>query len=224
MSILDWRVENRPRERLIAAGAQALSDAELLAIFLRTGTRGKTAVDLAQQLLSQFGSLNQLLTASQTRFCAEHGLGVSKFATLQAVLEMARRATLEGLKTQPILNSPNAVQQYLQIWLRNKPFEVFVALYLDTQNHLIEIQELFRGTINQTAVYPREVVKNALAVNAAAVMFAHNHPSGCAEPSRADQMLTQTLKTALSVVDIDVIDHFIIAGATYYSFAQHGQL
>ncbi len=224
MSILDWNLEQRPRERLLSQGATALSDAELLAIFLRTGVKGLTAVDLAQQLLTKFGGLSQILSANQTHFCDALGLGPSKFATLAAVLEMARRSSLQMLKQTDALNSPQSVQQFLQYWLRNKPYEVFVLLMLDNQNHLIQALELFRGTVNQTAVYPREVVKTCLDHNASAVIFAHNHPSGCAEPSRADQILTQTLKTSLSLVDIQVLDHLIIAGPSSFSFAQHGQL
>jgi DNA repair protein RadC len=224
MSILDWNKEQRPRERLLCNGADVLSDAELLAIFLRTGVKGITAVDLAQQLLTKFGGLSQILSANQATFCEALGLGPSKFATLAAVLEMAKRSSLQELKQTSALNSPQAVQDFLRYWLRGKHYEVFVLLMLDNQNHLIRALELFRGTVNQTAVYPREVVKTCLDHNACSVIFAHNHPSGCAEPSRADQILTQTLKTSLSLVDIQVLDHLIIAGPANFSFAQHGQL
>jgi DNA repair protein RadC len=222
MRITDWDAANRPRERLLNQGATVLSDAELLAIFLRTGIKGTNAVELAQQLLAYFGGLTGLFQANRDQFCAQPGMGDAKYAALQAVTEMARRAMATPLKTQNALASPEAVQHYLQLWLRHRPYEVFAVLYLDGQNQLIEARELFRGTVNQTAVYPREVVKLALQLNSSAVILAHNHPSGCAEPSRADQVLTQAIKNAMALVDIQVLDHLIVAANHHYSFARHG--
>lgn len=224
MGILDWSPENRPRERLLQQGAQVLSDAELLAIFLRTGLRGKTAVDLAHDLLAQFGGISAILGADRRTFCSNPGLGPCKFATLQAILEMTKRAHLDPLKKQPVLADPEAVHRFLGSWLQHQPFEIFAILLLDSQNRLIQAQELFRGTVNQTSVYPREVVKSCMSAGAVSVIFSHNHPSGCAEPSRADLYLTQTLKSALSLVDVSVLDHVIVAGTERYSFAQHGQI
>jgi DNA repair protein RadC len=222
MRITQWEAANRPRERLLGQGGSALSDAELLAIFLRTGIAGINAVELAQQLLAHFGGLNGLFSASQDEFCAHKGMGTAKFAALQAVIEMARRAILAPLRQQNALTSPGAVQQFLQLWLRHRPYEVFAVLFLNGQNQLLEARELFRGTVNQTAVYPREVVKLALQMNASAVILAHNHPSGCAEPSQADQILTKAIKQAMALVDIQVLDHLIVAANQHYSFAHHG--
>jgi DNA repair protein RadC len=222
MRITQWELASRPRERLLSQGASVLSDAELLAIFLRTGIKGINAVELGQQLLAQFGGLSGIFSATQAQFCAQPGMGEAKYAALQAVLEMARRAITAGLKQQNALASPEAVQQFLTLWLRHRPYEVFAVLYLDGQNQLIEARELFRGTVNQTAVYPREVVKLALQLNAGAVILAHNHPSGCAEPSRADQVLTQAIKQAMALVDIQVLDHLIVAANQHYSFARNG--
>ena len=224
MAITDWTTDSRPRERLLSKGAAALSDAELLAIFLRTGISGRTAVDLGNYLLADFGSLANVLSANQKAFCDRPGLGPAKYAGLQAVLEMARRAVTQSLKKTSTLGSPEEVNAYLQYWMRDKPFEVFSVLFLDTQNRLIEAKELFRGTVSQTAVYPREVVRQAINANASSVILAHNHPSGCAEPSPADTRLTRVLKEALAIVDIQVLDHLIIAGPNHYSFAANGQL
>ncbi len=224
MAITDWSLETRPRERLLSHGAAALNDAELVALFLRTGIKGKTAVDIAHELLTAFGGLRGIISAEQSAFCAHAGLGPAKFASLQAVLEMARRAVQQNLKETNVLSSPSAVNEYLRFWLRDKPYEIFAVLFLDSQNRLIKAQEMFRGTVTQTAVYPREVVKQALQLNACAVVLAHNHPSGCAEPSRADLHLTSALKQALGIVDIQVCDHVIVAGPTNYSFAANGTL
>ncbi len=224
MPIHAWPESERPRERLLRQGASALSDAELLALFLRTGVAGKSAVDVARECLARFSGLTGLFGASQQSFCEIDGLGPAKFAQLQAVLEMARRALSETLAERPLFQSPGAVRDYLRLAIGAKPFEVFFALFLDAQHRLLAADELFRGTLNQTSVYPREVVKRALAVNAAAVVFAHNHPSGVAEPSRADEMLTATLKSALELVDIRTLDHFIVAGPNVYSFSEHGRL
>lgn len=225
MAITDWPVHERPRERLLAQGADVLSDAELLAIFLRVGIRGKSAVDLARELLSHFGSLNSLFAASEAELSRVPGMGQAKYAQLQAVLEMARRALGETLRARDLLGSPAAVRDWLRLQLAGLPHEVFMLVLLDAQNRLIHAEELFRGTLTQTSVYPREVVKLALAHNAAAAILAHNHPSGAAEPSRADELLTRALKDALALVDIRVLDHFIVAGnAAPLSFAERGLL
>jgi DNA repair protein RadC len=222
MSIADWPEGERPREKLLARGATALSDAELLAIFLRTGVAGKSAVDLARELLGKYGSLTQLFAASRNDFCATRGMGPAKFVQLQAVLEMSRRALQEELQRGDALNSPRAVRDYLQLLLAGRQQEVFMVLFLDTQHRVIAFDELFHGTLSQTSVYPREVVKRALAHNAAAVILAHNHPSGVAEPSGADQLLTTALKQALALVDVAVLDHFVVAAGQTLSFAEQG--
>jgi len=224
MAITDWPADQRPRERLIQHGPHALSDAELLAVFLRVGVSGKSAVDLGRDMVGHFGSLNGLFSASLGEFSAINGLGPAKFAQLQAVLELARRALLEELKAGVTLGSPGAVKQYLQLTLAKRAYESFAVLFLDVKNRLIEVNELFRGTLTHTSVYPREVVKAALGHNAASVILAHNHPSGTPDPSAADRTLTQALKDALALVDVRVLDHFVVAGHTVYSFAEHGQL
>lgn len=223
MAITDWPEDERPRERLLARGAASLSDAELLAIFLRVGVKGKSAVDLARQLISHFGSLNGLFAASQSAFSSIPGMGSAKYAQLQAVLEMARRALAEPMRERNAFSSPSAVRDYLQLHLSGLLHEVFFALWLDSQHRLLAAEELFRGTLAQTSVYPREVVKRALAQNAAAVVFAHNHPSGVAEPSSADETLTRSLKQSLALVDVRVLDHFVVAGQSPpLSFAERG--
>ena len=222
MAITDWPEDQRPRERLIKLGAASLSDAELLAVFLRTGVRGKSAVDLARDMVSHFGSLSKLFTATIKDFSAIHGLGNAKYAQLQAVLELSKRAINEELTINASLSSPQAVKNYLKLLLGHKTHESFAVLFLDIKNRLIISEELFRGTLSQASVYPREVVKAALSHNAAALILAHNHPSGSCEPSRADIDLTQSLKQALSLVDIKVLDHFIVANPHVYSLAEHG--
>ncbi len=224
MAITDWPAGERPRERLLREGAQALSDAELLAIFLRVGVRGKSAVDLAREMMGRFGSLNGLFAASRAACTEVKGLGDAKYAQLQAVLEMARRALAEGMRQRDALASPQAVRDYLRLKLAGLPHEVFMAVFLDAQNRVLEAEELFRGSLTQTSVYPREVVKRALAHNAGAVILAHNHPSGVAEPSQADRWLTDQLKAALAVVDVKVLDHFVVAGGQCLSFAERGWL
>lgn len=212
MSIVDWPEGERPRERLLQHGAAALSAAELLAIFLRTGVAGKSAVDLARELLDRFGDLKRLFAADEATFCAVHGMGRAKYVQLQAVLEMARRALGEEMKVRDALSSPHAARDYLRLSLSGRQQEVFVALFLDAQHRVITVEEMFQGTLTQTSVYPREVVKRALFHNAAAIIFAHNHPSGVAEPSQSDLLLTGVLKQALQLVDVRVLDHFIVAG------------
>jgi len=224
MAITDWPLSERPRERLLARGAAALADAELLAILLRTGIRGKSAVDLARELLGRFGSLTALLEAEPAKIGSTPGLGNAKLAHLQAALELARRALKEELSQRDALSSPRAVRDYLRLSLAGRDHEVFVVLLLDAQHRVTAFEELFRGTLTQTSVYPREVVKCALKHNAAAVIFAHNHPSGIAEPSHADEILTRSLKAALALVDIQVLDHFIVAGTRTLSFAERGLL
>ena len=224
MAITDWPEGERPREKLLARGAASLSDAELLAIFLRVGVPGKSAVDLARDLLAHFGSLTRLFGSDQAAFSAFPGMGPAKFAQLQAVLEMSRRALSEEMRAGDALNSPGAVRDWLRLKLSGLPHEVFLAVFLDAQNRVIEAEELFRGTLTQTSVYPREIVKRALARNAAGVILAHNHPSGVAEPSQADRWLTDQLKAALGLVDVKVLDHFIVAGGAGLSFAERGWL
>lgn len=222
MSIKDWPAEERPREKLLQRGANALTDAELLAIFLRIGTQGKSAVDLARDLLDEFGSLQALLNADQSRFCQSHGLGQAKYAQLQAVMEMARRHFAEILKRGNALTSPDLTRAYLSAQLRGLSYEVFSCLFLDNQHRVIIWEELFRGTIDGASVYPREVAKRALFHHAAAVIFAHNHPSGISEPSQADRQITDKLRQALALFDIRVLDHFIVGDGAPYSFAEHG--
>lgn len=220
--ITDWPVDERPREKLLQRGAAALSDAELLAIFLRTGRRGKTAVDLARDLLSEFGGLRALLNAEQTQFCAINGLGAAAFAQLQAVLEMGRRHWEEPLRRGAALTSTQAAQRFLNAQLRDHATEVFAALFLDTRHRIIAFEPLFRGSLEKTAAPPREVVRRALHHNAAAVIVAHNHPSGTAAPSAADHALTERLRDALTLMDIRLLDHIIIGADAAASMAQQG--
>jgi DNA repair protein RadC len=222
MAISDWPESERPREKLLKNGAAHLSDAELLAIFLRTGMAGKSAVDLARELLTGFHGLTGLFSAEQSAFCQVRGMGPAKYAQLQAVLEMARRALAEKMKNGDAMSSPESVRDYLRLTLQGKKHEIFVGIFLDAQNRTIAAEELFKGTLTQTSVYPREVVKRALHHNAAAIIFAHNHPSGLAEPSRADEILTQSLKQALALVDVNVLDHFIVGAGSAMSFAERG--
>ena len=224
MAIREWPEAERPREKLLARGPEALSDAELLAIFLRTGVSGKTAVDLARELLGRFGGLRQLLAVEQDTFCATAGLGPAKYAQLQAVLEMGRRHLGERLQRGIALSSPLDTRRYLEACLRDRPHEVFCCVFLDNRHRVLAFEELFRGTLNGATVYPREVVKRALAYNAAAVILVHNHPSGVAEPSQADRSLTTRLKEALGLVDVRVLDHLVIGDGETVSFCERGLL
>jgi DNA repair protein RadC len=224
MAITDWPEDDRPREKLLSKGAASLSDAELLAIFLRTGVVGKSAVDLARELLKRFDNLSGIFSASQDAFTEVNGMGPAKYVQFQAVLEMASRALAEKMREPHLLNSPQAVRDYLRLTLQSKPHEVFVGIFLDAQHRVIEVEELSSGTLTQTSVYPREVVKRALYHNAAAVIFAHNHPSGVAEASRADEDLTRALKQALKLIDVSVLDHFIVGAGGVLSFAERGLL
>ncbi|MDD2833676.1 MAG: DNA repair protein RadC [Methylotenera sp.] len=224
MAITDWPASERPREKLVELGAEALSDAELLAIFLRVGVVGKSAVDLARDLLNQFGSLNGIFAASESELSQVHGIGSSKYVQLQAIFEMSRRALNEQLQVRDVFSSPQQVRDYLVLKLGALMREVFLVLFLDAQNRLIGTEELFSGTLTQTSVYPREVVKRAMHYNAAGVILAHNHPSGVVMQSQADELITQQLKQALQLVDVRVLDHFIVAGNQTLSFAERGLL
>lgn len=224
MAIKDWPLQERPREKLLVAGAAALSDAELLALFLHSGTRGNTAVDLARDLLNQFGSLRQLLEADQSSLCAASGVGNASYAQLQAVLELGRRHLLQSLKRSDVLTSPQNTRRYLTSHLRACQQEVFLCLFLDSRHAVIACEELFYGTIDGASVYPREVVKRSLKHNAAALILAHNHPSGVAEPSQADVRITERLKAALALVDIRVLDHMVVGDGEVVSLAERGLL
>ncbi len=224
MPINDWPMDERPREKLLLRGASALSDAELLAIFLRTGIAGKTAVDLARDLLHEHRGLRNLLAASQQQFCSSKGLGAAKFAQLQAVLEMSKRHLQERMQRGDALSNPDETRHFLNARLRDYPHEVFAILFLDNQHRVIEFEELFHGTIDGATVHPREVIRRALHHNAAALILAHNHPSGLTEPSHSDQSITQKLKDALALVDIRLLDHFIIGDGAPTSLAERGML
>lgn len=223
MSISDWPVRERPRERLLEQGANALSDAELLAIFLRTGVKGKSAVDLARDLLNAFGGLRQMFCADEKEFCSVKGLGQAKYVQLQACLEMSRRFLRESLEREGPLSNPDDAKQFLQIRMRDYENEVFACLLLDTKNRVIEFEEIFTGTLHSAEVHPREVVKLALKHNANSIIFAHNHPSGDANPSQSDIEITCALKEALALIDIKVLDHLII-GNDVLSLAELGRL
>ena len=220
--LLGLPAESRPREKLLARGADALSDAELLALLLRTGIHGKHVMLLAQELLEGLGGVGGLLHAAPAALARIKGLGPAKRAELLAVMALAKRALQHGLREQPLFNSPVAVREYLQLQMGGRAHEVFAVMFLDSQNRLIALEELFRGTLNQTSVYPREVVLRALHHHAAAVVLAHNHPSGEARPSRADESLTQTLKAALALVDVRVLDHFVVTRTEACSMAEMG--
>jgi DNA repair protein RadC len=223
MAIKDWPAAERPREKLLARGAAALSDAELLAIFLRTGVSGQSAVDLARGLLDEFGGLRPLLQAEQPVFCRGRGLGEAKYVQLQAVLEMGRRHLFETVQRGDALSSPEDTRRFLSARLRDYAFEVFACLFLDNRHRVIAFEELFRGTIDGASVHPREVLRRALFHNAAAVILAHNHPSGVAEPSQSDQRITRRLSDALALVDVRVLDHLVVADEVV-SFAERGLL
>jgi DNA repair protein RadC len=222
MAISHWPVNERPRERLLARGADTLTDAELVAVLLRTGLPGKSAVDLARELLQQYQGVAGMLAAADLEKIK--GLGPAKRAQFAAAIELARRSLQEKMKETAALTSPGEVRDYLRLALSRREEEAFVCIWLDAQHKVIEIKEAFKGTLTQTSVYPREIVKAALARNAAAVIFAHNHPSGVAQPSQADELLTRNLKEALALVDVKVLDHFIVAGNQAISFAERGLL
>nr|WP_281177821.1 DNA repair protein RadC [Polynucleobacter sinensis] len=218
----EWPKLERPREKLRMLGASALSDAELLAIFLRVGVKGKSAVALAQDLLDHFGNLPRLLSCAPEELTRIHGMGISKWAQIQAAYELVKRSLEEKLSQESIFSSPSYVREFLQAKFGRLPHEVFLCLYLDSRLHLIECQELFRGSLSHTAVYPREILKEALSRNASALIVAHNHPSGNPLPSSADQALTKTLSEALQLVDIPLLDHCIVSGSGFFSFSDAG--
>jgi DNA repair protein RadC len=222
MHIRDWPLAERPREKLLQLGSGALSEAELLAIWLRNGTSGMSAIDVARTLLARFGSLRSVLTAERNELCRERGVGPARWAELQAALEIVRRHHLERLRTGPALQSPRAAREYLILRLRDREHEVFCCLFLDSRHRLISCEELFRGTVDGASVHPREVVKQALARNATAVILAHNHPSGVAEPSQADEIITTRLRDALALVEIRLLDHLIIGDGNCTSLAEKG--
>lgn len=224
MSIRDWPAAERPREKLLERGATSLSDAELLAIFLRTGVAGCSAVDLARRLLNEFGSLRALLEADRVSFCSHLGLGVAKFVQLQAVLEIARRHLAEQLSRASALESPQAVRDFLKARLRHEPHEVFACLFMDNRHRVLSFEVLFHGSIDNASVYPRQIVKRALAHNAAALILTHNHPSGVAEPSDSDRLLTRRIVDALALIDVRVLDHFIVGDGEPQSMAELGML
>ena len=224
MTIRDWPGSERPREKLLERGAQALSDAELLAVLLGSGARGRSAVELARALIAEFGSLRKLLNAEARRCLAQTGIGPARYASLKAAVELARRHFREALHAGPALAAPEETRTFLVAQLRDRPYEVFCCLYLDNRHRLIAFEELFRGTIDRAGVHPREVLRQTLLHNAAAVIFAHNHPSGVLEPSQADELITRRLKEALALMDVRVLDHFIIGDGQCYSFSEAGLL
>jgi len=224
ISIRHWPHAERPREKLLERGAQALSDAELLGILLGAGVRGHSALDLARTLIAEFGSLRALMSAERARLLRQRGIGPARYAVLRAALELARRHFREALQAGPALAAPEATRTFLLAQLRDRPYEVFCCLYLDNRHRLIGFEELFRGTIDRAGVHPREVLRQTLAHNAAAVILAHNHPSGVLEPSQADELITRRLKEALGLLDVRVLDHFIIGDGLCFSFAEHGLL
>ena len=224
MVLKDIPADARPREKLLANGAGALADAELIALLLRTGLKGLSVLQLAQQLLDQFGGIQGLLHAQTDDLTRIKGLGPAKRAEIAAVIELARRALVQQLAERPVFDAPAKVKHYLRLQLGGRGFEVFAVMFLDAQNRLLRLEEMFRGTLTQTSVYPREVVKRALELHAGALILAHNHPSGAAEPSKADEYLTQTLKAALQLVDVRVLDHLVVGRNEVVSFAERGLL
>jgi DNA repair protein RadC len=224
MAIRDWPLDERPREKLLARGAGALTDAELLAILLHSGIAGASALDLAKDILKNFASLRKLIAADRQKFCAQPGLGLARFAQMQAALEISRRQLTESLRAGPALSTPRATQDFLFSQIRDLEHEVFCCIYLDNRHRLIHFAELFRGTIDGASVHPREIVKQALQQNCAAVIVAHNHPSGIAEPSRADELITLKIKEALALVDIRLLDHIVVGDGVAVSLAERGLL
>ncbi len=222
MRIMDLPQEQRPRERLLAFGAHTLTDAELLAIVLCTGTNGKSAIEMASDLIRRFGSLGRLLAAAPEEFKDISGLGPAKRSLIQAVLELARRSLKEELCDSPVLQSPQAVGHYLRLRFSGQPYESFVAIFLDMQSRLLACEEVARGTLDRVTLYPREIIKMALRQNAAAVIFAHNHPHGCAQPSKLDQALTKQLKQLMSSIEVSMHDHLIVTESALWSFRENG--
>jgi DNA repair protein RadC len=224
MTIREWPRTERPREKLLERGAQALSDGELLALMLGSGTEGESAVELARTLIAKFGSLRDLLKADRSRWLEQRGIGLARYAALQAALELARRHYREPLRVGSALTAPDATRKFLLAQLRDRPYEVFCCLYLDSRHRLIAFEELFRGTIDGASVHPREVLRQTLFHNAAALILAHNHPSGVLEPSHADEFITRRLKDALGLLDVRVVDHLIVGDGHCFSFCEHGLL
>ena len=222
MPITDWPEEERPREKLLSLGAAALSNAELLAIFLRTGRRGKSAVDISLELLTQFGGFRKMMSATETEFCQIKGLGVAKYALIQAAAELGKRYLLEELAAKEKISSPRDTEKYLRIKLRDYNHEIFACIFLDKMHQILSFAEISHGTIDRAHIYPREVVERALKEKASAVIFAHNHPSGSTSPSAADKDITELLKKALNLINIKVLDHFIVGKNKIFSFAEHG--
>ena len=224
MSIKDWPEDERPREKLLKYGSQSLSDAELLAIFLRVGTRGQSAIELARALIQHFGSLNKLMSTSASQFCTRPGMGPAKYSQLQACMEMSKRCFHNEIQERCVITSPEATQNFLRSAIIHKNHEVFGCLYLNSQHQVLKFEELFQGTIDSASVYPREIVTKVLENNAAAVIFCHNHPSGSTKPSQADILLTKRLIKALALIDVRVLDHMIVAGSQVVSMAELGML
>lgn len=224
MTIRDWPTQERPHEKLLARGAQQLSDAELLAIFIHTGIKGKSALDISRDLLNEYRSLKNIIQSSQENFCKTPGLGITKFVRLQAALEIAKRELAETIQQTDVITNPQLTKDFLSAHLHHHQQEVFACLFLDNSHRIIEFKKMFFGTIDHAVIHPREVIKQALKCNAAAVIFAHNHPSGIAKPSTADHELTQKLKSALQLIDIRVLDHIIIGHGELTSFAEQGLL
>ncbi len=224
MAIREWPKRERPREKLLERGSEALSDAELIAVLLGSGVPGSSAVDVARRLIARFGSLRELLRAERSECLSQLGLGPARYALLRAALELARRHHLDRLRAGPLLSSPETTRAFLLAQLRDRPYEVFCCMHLDSRHRLIAFEELFRGTVDGASVHPREVVRQVLAHNSAALIFAHNHPSGVAEPSTADELITQRLRDSLALVDVRVLDHIVVGDGACISFAERGLL
>jgi len=222
LTIREWPESERPREKLLERGAQALSDAELLALLLGSGIKGQSAVDVARSLIADFGSLRELLSADRPRWKGKPGIGPARYATLMASIELARRHFREPLRSSSALSAPDFTRRFLLAQLRDRPYEVFCCLFLDNRHRLIAFEELFRGTIDGASVHPREVVRQALLHNAASVIIAHNHPSGVADPSQADEGVTRRVRQALALVDVRLLDHLIVGDGRCFSFSEHG--
>jgi DNA repair protein RadC len=224
LTIRDWPESERPREKLLERGAQALSDAELIALLLGSGIKGRSAVDVARSLIAEFGSLRELLSADRRRWDGKVGIGPARYAALMASIEIARRHLREPLRTSSALTTPDCTRKFLLAQLRDRPFEVFCGLFLDNRHRLLAFEEIFRGTIDGASVYPREIVRLTLQHNAASVIVAHNHPSGVVQPSQADEGVTRRLRQALALIDVRLLDHLIVGDGKCYSFSEHGLL
>ena len=224
LPISQWPLHERPREKLLTKGAEALSDAELLAIFFRTGLKGKTAVDLARDVLQDYGGLRQLLGSSPQAFCKAHGLGMAKYVQLQASIELGKRVLKAKIDRQNVLTCPDDTRQFLMNQLRDKRQEVFACLFLNTKHHIIAYEELFQGTLDSAEVHPRIIVERTLHHNAAALILCHNHPSGNALPSYSDIQITRKIISALAFIDVRVLDHFIVGEGEVVSLAERGEM